>query len=156
TALVERLLRAVPGCELVLLVRPGRRGATQRTAREILRNDCFDRLRGELGEAFDTEIAGRVTSIAGDVSSEGLGLDEDGRRTLATCDIVVHAAASVSFDAPFDGAVEVNLLGPSRVATTLREVAAEHRGDGTLPHLVAVSTAYVNSGHHGDAAEELT
>ena len=27
TALVERFLRAVPDCELVLIVRPGRRGA---------------------------------------------------------------------------------------------------------------------------------
>ena len=48
TALVERLLRGVPGCELVLLVRPGRRAsAAQRVAREVLRNDAFDRLRRE-------------------------------------------------------------------------------------------------------------
>jgi len=52
TALVERLLRTVPDVQLVLLVRPGRRASpTQRTAREILKNDCFDRLRAELGIA---------------------------------------------------------------------------------------------------------
>ena len=46
TALVERLLRAVPDCELVLLVRPGRRRTVeQRAKREIFSNDCFDRLR---------------------------------------------------------------------------------------------------------------
>ena len=46
TALVERLLRSVPDCELVLLVRPGRkRTVEQRAHREIFRNDCFDRLR---------------------------------------------------------------------------------------------------------------
>ena len=51
TALVERLLRAVPGCTLVVLVRPGRRqSAADRVRREILRNDCFERLRRELGE----------------------------------------------------------------------------------------------------------
>ena len=45
TALVERFLRAVPGCELVLLVRAGRRSsALQRVQREVLRNDAFDRL----------------------------------------------------------------------------------------------------------------
>ena len=27
TALIERLLRAVPGCELVLLIRPGKRSS---------------------------------------------------------------------------------------------------------------------------------
>jgi len=57
------------------------------------------------------------------------------------------------FRCSLDGAVAVNLLGPARVAETLRSLSAEH---GThLPHLVAVSTAYVNSGHKGDAAEEL-
>src|SRR6478736_10159127 len=50
TALVERLLRAAPGCELVLLIRPGRmRGVEQRAQREIFKNDCFDRLREEVG-----------------------------------------------------------------------------------------------------------
>ena len=157
TALVERLLRCVPGCDIVLLVRPGRRlGAAERTAREIIRNDCFDRLRSELGDAFAPEVARRVSTIAGDVGTDGLGLDDDGRALLASCDIVVHSAATVSFDAPLDGAVEVNLLGPSRVAETLLDVAGALRPAGSgLPHFVSVSTAYVNSGHHGDASEEL-
>ena len=41
TAIVEKLLRSVPDCELVLIVRPGRRGAGHRVAREILRNDAL-------------------------------------------------------------------------------------------------------------------
>jgi len=46
TALVERLLRAVPECEVAVLVRPTRRSsAAARLAREVVRNDCFDRLR---------------------------------------------------------------------------------------------------------------
>ena len=54
TALVERLLRSVPDCRVVLLVRPGRRGAAERVRREILRNDCFDRLpRASCGDRFD-------------------------------------------------------------------------------------------------------
>ena len=156
TALVERLLRTVPECEVVVLVRPGRRAsAADRTAREIVRNDCFDRLRDELGERFDDEVGRRLSTIAGDVGTDGLALDEEGRRVLASCDMVVHSAATVSFDAPLDGAVEVNLLGPARVATTLLDISATYRPPGMpLPHLVSVSTAYVNSGHHGDAAEE--
>ena len=50
TALTERLLRCVPDCELVLVVRPGRRGAVQRVQRDVLRNDAFDRLRSELDQ----------------------------------------------------------------------------------------------------------
>ena len=43
TALVERLLRCAPDCELVLVVRPGRRGADRRVERDILRNDAFEK-----------------------------------------------------------------------------------------------------------------
>ncbi len=154
TALVERLLRCVPGCELVVLVRPGRRlSAADRTRREILRNDCFDQLRTELGKGFDAEMDRRLSTIAGDVGRDGLGLDPEGSELLASCDIVIHSAATVSFDAPLDGAVEVNLLGPSRLAEAITQACAAH--SRPLPHLVAVSTAYVNSGHKGDAFEEL-
>jgi alcohol-forming fatty acyl-CoA reductase len=154
TALVERILRCVPGAEVVVLVRPGRRAtAAQRAAREILKNDCFDRLRHELGDRFEAEVAGRLTAVAGDVSRDGLGLDEEGRRLLASCDVVVHSAATVSFDAPLDQAVEINLLGPARVAAA---VAQARRDAPPGPaHLIAVSTAYVAGTHQGEAKEEL-
>jgi len=149
TALVERLLRSVPDCELVLLVRPGRRSsAADRTRREIFRNDCFDRLRSEWGERFDAELERRVRVVGGDVSVDGLGLDDDDRRLFASADVVVHSAAAVSFESPLDSAVEVNLLGPVRVAQLLRE-------EGSSAHLIAVSTAYVAGLRRGDAPEML-
>ena len=118
-------MRCVPGCEVAVLVRPTRRSdAAARLAREVVRNDCFDRLRAELGERFDEVIAepGSVP-VAGDVGRDGLDLDDDGRRVLASCDVVVHSAATVAFDAPLDTAVEVNLLGPSRVAAAIEAAA---------------------------------
>ncbi len=150
TALVERLLRSAPGCELVLLIRPGRRSdPTRRAKREIFRNDAFDRLRDDLGaEAFDAMVDRRVRAVAGDVGTDGLGLDEEGRAALASCDIVIHSAATVSFDSALDAAVEVNLLGPTRIAATLNEL-------GVTPHLVAVSTCYVAGSRRGSAPEEL-
>ncbi|HLH46148.1 MAG TPA: HAD-IB family hydrolase [Acidimicrobiales bacterium] len=149
TAIVERLLRCVPDCEVVVLVRPGRRGAPERVRREVLRNDCFDRLRSELGERFTAEVGRRLTVVAGDVGVDGLGLDDDGSARLAACDTVIHSAATVSFDSPLDSAVEVNLLGPSRVAAALQ------RPGGRPAHLVAVSTAYVAGGRRGVAPEAL-
>jgi fatty acyl-CoA reductase len=146
TALVERLLRSVPDCELVLLVRPGRRStAAQRVQREVLRNDAFDRLRDEVDD-FDALAARRVTVIAGDVGSDLLGLDDEGLAALASVDVVIHSAATVAFDSPLDGAVEVNLLGPMRIAETLRHV-------GSHAHLVAVSTCYVAGNRRGKAPE---
>ena len=61
TAVVERLLRSVPDCEVAVLVRPGQQTtAAQRAQRDLVRNDCFDRLRTELGERFAAEKRARI------------------------------------------------------------------------------------------------
>jgi alcohol-forming fatty acyl-CoA reductase len=151
TALLERLLRTIPDVQLVLLLRPGRRSTVaQRARREIFRNDAFDRLRSEVGgnAPFDELVERRVTVVPGDVGRDGLGLDDAGRAALADCDIVIHSAAAVAFDSPLDAAVEVNLLGPTRLAQTLQSL-------GVRPHLVAVSTCYVAGNRRGAAPEHL-
>ena len=152
TALVERLLRSVPDCELVLIVRPGRRSAFERVERDIFKNDAFDQLRSRLaeagGETFAEMTKRRVIVVAGDVATDGLGLDDEGRAVLGTCDLAIHSAAAVSFDSALDDAVEVNLLGPARVAEALRDC-------GTTAHLVAVSTCYVAGSRRGAAPEQL-
>jgi alcohol-forming fatty acyl-CoA reductase len=154
TALVERLLRSVPDCELVLIVRNGKLSpAARRVERELLRNDAFDRLRtqcraDDAAESFEALTARRVTTIAGDVGADGLGLSAEDQAVLASCDLVIHSAAAVSFDSPLDTAVEVNLLGPTRIATLLGDL-------GVTPHLVAVSTCYVAGNRRGTAPEEL-
>ncbi len=149
TALVERFLRGVPDCEVVALVRPGRRvSAAGRVQRDIIRNNAFDRLRQEWGSGFDGEVARRLLPLACDVGRDGLGLDDEGRSVLAGCDVVIHSAAAVSFESPLDAAVEVNLLGPSRVAAVLDATPSP-------AHLVAVSTAYVAGNRRGTAPEAL-
>src|SRR5918993_531477 len=152
TALVERLLRGVPDCHLVLLVRDGKRTpAARRVERELLRNDAFDRLRAGAAdgpESFAEMTARRITTINGDVARDGLGLSEEHRAVLGGCDVVIHSAAAVSFDSPLDSAVEINLLGPTRIAELLHQL-------GAAPHLVAVSTCYVGGNRRGTAPEEL-
>src|SRR5690349_2536851 len=124
------------------------RNVEQRAQREIFKNNCFDRLREQLGgkAAFDELVARRVKIIEGDVGTDLLGLTDEGRELLAGCDIVIHSAATVSFDSPIDLAVEVNLLGPTRIAQTLQDL-------GVAPHLVAVSTCYVAGNRRGSAPE---
>ncbi|MGA9275991.1 HAD-IB family phosphatase [Ilumatobacter sp.] len=149
TALVERLLRCVPDCNLVLLVRDGRRTpAARRTQREILKNDAFDRLRETHGDDFDTAVAARIQTVAGDVTQDGLGLSPTDRELWGTADTIIHSAAAVSFDSPMDSAVEINLLGPTRIANLANEM-------GVAPHLVAVSTCYVAGNRRGNAPEIL-
>ncbi len=148
TALVERLLRCVPDVDITLLIRDGRRTTAQRRLeREVLKNDCFDRLRDELGTEGFAEAATRVRAVSGDVGTDGLGLDDDGRAALSAADVVIHSAATVAFDSPLDRAVEINLMGPVRLAETLQDLGAH-------PHLVAVSTCYVAGNRRGAAHEE--
>ena len=149
TALVERLLRGVPDCTLILLVRDGRRTpAARRTEREILKNDAFDRLRAMHGDRFDERVGSRVRTVAGDVTRDGLGLNDGDRALWGTADVIIHSAAAVSFDSPMDSAVEINLLGPTRIADLANEM-------GVTPHLVAVSTCYVAGNRRGNAPELL-
>lgn len=152
TAFAERVLHNLPDTELVILIRPGRRAtADDRMRREILNNNCFDSLKEELGkEGFQKHIASRISAVAGDVSKDGLGLDEDGLLILGSCDVAVHSAATVSFDAPLDSAIEVNLLGPSRVAETYRKALETAGRKGKM---VSVSTAYVAGSRKGKAFE---
>ena len=104
TALVERLLRSVPDCELVLLVRAGQ--ALDRRPAGAARDPPQRRLRppprrARQATAFDAMVgAPRRRSITGDVGTDGLGLDDDDRAALASCDIVIHSAATVAFDSP--------------------------------------------------------
>src|ERR1019366_9443626 len=109
---------------------------------------CLARRGWEGGDPFASEVARRVRAVAGDVGQDGLALDDDGQAALAASDVVIHSAATVSFDAPLTQAVEINLLGPARVAQTMAAT-------GSTAHLISVSTAYVASTHQGEAKEEL-
>ena len=58
TALVELLLREIDDVQLRLLIRPsGKRSASKRLERDILRNDAFDQLREKLGTEGFNELA---------------------------------------------------------------------------------------------------
>ena len=151
TALVERLLRGRTGLPAGA-ARPRRQALARRPA-------------GSSGSSCATTPStacavssaptgstrwrpARITTIAGDVGTDGLGLSAADRDVLASCDVVLHSAAAVSFDSPLDSAVEINLLGPMRIAQLLQEL-------GVRPHLVSVSTCYVAGNRRGTAPEEL-
>ncbi len=155
TALVERLLHLNETCELFLLVRPGQRiSSKDRITKEILKNDCFSILKEIHKENFEQAVTSRIHALSGDVSTDGLGLSEDDQQQLADCDIIIHSAAAVSFDAPLDQAVEINLLGPTRVLTALKNAKDKFNNDKQV-HFVAVSTAYVSGGLRGLVKESM-
>ena len=121
-------------------------GATGFVGREILSRflDRDDRRVYALVRAGDDDKAAdrlpghaRLTAVAGDIETEGLGLSGAAReRMRSDVTTVLHCAASVSFDLPLAESREVNVEGTRRMLQFAR----------TCPRLERfsyVSTAYV-------------
>lgn len=142
TAVLEKLLRDVPGCRVLALIRPGRVGAARRLRDEVLLTAAFDLLRAQLGDRFDEVTAERATALGGDLGKPRLGLDDAGLAALASVDVVIHSAAEVAFDSALDVAMRTNLQGPVRLIETVLEA-------GARPAVVQVSTAYVSGIRRG-------
>jgi fatty acyl-CoA reductase len=138
-ALLERVLSSLPDVRLVLLVR-GKAGATARDrVAHLLTKPAFSPLRSRLGdEATAALLDERIEVLDGDL----------GRwPTLpADLDVVVHCAGEVSFDPPIDAAFATNTHG-------VEGLLAAVRASGSRPHVVHVSTAYVNGLRKGPVAE---
>jgi fatty acyl-CoA reductase len=128
-AVLERLLRDLPDTHPVLLVRPGGRGGRRRVE-ELLPGESFAGLRERHGpDGLRRLLEERVEVLEGDMVADLPTLPPD-------LDVVVHCAASVSFDPPVDDAFRTNLLGTVGLYEGVRAA-------GGVPHLVHVSTAYV-------------
>ena len=151
--LVEKILFAAPEVgRIYALIRPTKRmsgsvvSARQRLERELYASSAFDRLRGIHGDKLQLFLRTKLLAVTGDLSLENLGIAaEDLARLKEEADLVINCAAVVSFDAPLDEALSMNVVAAGRVA----EFAASCRS----AVLVHVSTAYVNGATHKEPAE---
>jgi len=141
-AAAERLLLDFPHTQLVLLVRPQHGSSGRERVESILARPAFNVLREKLGyDGLLALVDERVEVVEGDFS-EGEPLE-----LPADLDVVMHCAATVSFDPPIDEGFQTNLLG----AVNLYESVL--RG-GRTPHLLHVSTAYVAGNRKGVIPED--
>jgi fatty acyl-CoA reductase len=129
-AIFERLLKGFPETRITLLVRPQLGSSGRQRVESILARPTFNALRDEVGgDGIKAILDERVDVVDGDFSRDLLSLPSD-------IDVVIHCAATVSFDPPIDEGFQTNLLG----AVRLYEAAL---AANAAPHLVHVSTAYV-------------
>ncbi len=108
------MLRELPETRVTVLIRGD---AEQRLADQVLTSAPFEGLEPP-----------RVAAVSGDVNSDDL-------QVPSGIDVVIHCAASVSFEQPLDEALELNGKGPARLLRALRDA-------GNDPYFIHVSTAY--------------
>ncbi len=153
--LVEKILFGAPEVRRVhVLIRPrklfGGRvlGAQERLENELYGSSVFDRLRGVHGSSFEEFLRQKLRAVAGDISQDNLGLCSADAETLReNVDVVINSAAVVSFDAPIDEALELNVMAARRITefvATCRKAVFVH-----------VSTAYVSGTERKIAPETM-
>jgi HAD superfamily hydrolase (TIGR01490 family) len=129
--ILERLLLDFPDTLVTVLVR-GQQGSSPHDRVEyLLRKPVFDVLRRRVGgqEALVDLLDQRVSVVEGDFSRSEPDIP-------AGIDVVIHSAATVSFDPPIDDAFQTNLYGAINL---YRGVVS----GGNRPSFVHISTAYV-------------
>jgi alcohol-forming fatty acyl-CoA reductase len=129
--ILERLLADFSDTGIVVLVRSQTGATAVERVHYLTRKPSFDALRRTLGsdDALLRVLDDRVVVVDGDFSRGQPDLP-------GGIDVVIHSAATVSFDPPIDDAFQTNLLGAMNL---YRGVIAT----GSKPALVHVSTAYV-------------
>ncbi|RHY75602.1 hypothetical protein DYB34_010869, partial [Aphanomyces astaci] len=145
--LIEKLLRSTPDIDKIyVMVRPKKgRSAHDRLESDIISSPIFNRLRAERPADFDSFIRSKLVAIGGDINSASLGMSaQDAQLLIDRVNVVVHSAASVSFNEPLDVAVEVHILSSMNTLGAMYMLSFSKQ----IKRLVAyvhVSTAYVNS-----------
>ncbi|GAA2172276.1 HAD-IB family hydrolase [Agrococcus versicolor] len=138
-AILERLLATFPETTVSILVRGKGAESAEDRAAALLRKPVFDRWRAAVGdEVADAAIGTRITVVDS-------GLDEVAPLPSGI-DVVIHSAASVSFDPPIDESFDTNVGG----AVGLYEAVL---ATGADPHVVHISTCYVGGLRKGVALE---
>lgn len=138
-AILERLLSSHPGTRITLLVRGKGSQTGEARLANMLRKPVFAPWMERLGEdAARRQFAERVAVVEGSLANVGTLPDD--------IDVVIHSASTVSFDPPIDEAFDTNVGGAYGVYGALL-------ASGSDPHVVHISTAYVQGIRKGIAPE---
>ncbi|HVH53443.1 MAG TPA: SDR family oxidoreductase, partial [Actinomycetota bacterium] len=107
-AVFERLLLDFPDTKLTLLVRPQLGSSGRQRVESLMGRPTFSVLRDRVGdEGIVRILAERVDVLDGD-------LERDLPDFPGDIDVVMHCAATVTFDPPIDEGFQTNLLGAVR------------------------------------------
>lgn len=139
-AILERLLTSHPGTTITVLVRPKGTISAERRLTSLLRKSVFANWIEQVGaDEAKRIVAERVRVVEGSLGDLGPEPEK--------LDLVLHSASSVNFDDPIDQAFGTNVSGVAKLYQALLAAGAD-------PHVVHVSTAYVNGARKGLVTED--
>lgn len=94
-------------------------------------HQVFDSIRTSNAEQLH-----KIRIVKGDVTIDGLGMDEADRAELVDqVNVVFHCAANVRFDQPIKEAVNMNTLGTQRMLVLAEQMSALNVS-GRLPNAI--------------------
>ncbi len=131
---LERLVREVDAGRIDVFIR----GDAPSRLRSVLDGNAFGPLRDSLGRTPFLDRARIVVPHTADLTTDRVEIPQD-------TDLVIHCAATVSFDPPIDEAFHTNLSASLRMLEAARSAGAR---------FLHVSTAYVAGMTCGTQAEE--
>ncbi|KAL6847748.1 hypothetical protein ACP4OV_021876 [Aristida adscensionis] len=150
TVLVEKILRVQPDVKkLFLLVRAADTSAAeQRVLNEVVGDELFGTLREKCGPSFHNFTREKISSLAGDIIDENLGLESSKLLELSKqIDIIVSGAATTNFYERYDVALASNVLGTQYVCKFATKCP-------NLKMFLHVSTAYAAREQQGILLEK--
>ncbi|KAL0390006.1 UNVERIFIED_CONTAM: Alcohol-forming fatty acyl-CoA reductase [Sesamum calycinum] len=143
---IEKILRSQPDVKkLYLLLRAAdNNSAMLRFNTEVIAKDLFRVLKEKHGENLSCLLSEKVRVVAGDITSENLGVKDPDllQEMWKQIDVVVNLAATTNFDERYDVALGINTLGARHVLNFSKKCVK-------LKVLVHVSTAYVSGEKEG-------
>ncbi|VDM74942.1 unnamed protein product [Strongylus vulgaris] len=132
--LAEKILWSIPNVgQIFLLIRPAKGMLPRERLDNVLKDPLFNRIRES-----KPHVLSKLVPISGDLMEDNLGLNQHDMQNI--CDevsIVIHSAATVKFDEKLRDAVEMNVMGTTRLVALCHKMK-------NLVALVHVSTAYAN------------
>ncbi|KAG5666417.1 hypothetical protein PVAND_014446 [Polypedilum vanderplanki] len=133
-AIVEKLLRSCPEIDRIyLLARAKKNKTASERIQEITDAPLFDVIR-----AKNPEIFKKISLLEGDIIKENLGLsDNDLKIFYEKVNVIIHSAATISFNEPLKIAVNTNLQ-------PIKELIKLARKTKRLDCLIHISTIYTN------------
>ena len=141
--------------EMVVLIRP--KTIRDRQTKEVIKVLSPEERGQELLKQLwldDPGIAHKFRFIAGDIEQPRLGVaDEDFEELCVSLTNVIHCAASVAFDDPYQESFMANVVG-SRNALAFSRTIQEHKQSKFVSHL-SIETSYIHGRQtHQEARED--